>query len=412
MSETGMRLLFVLPIFPFPSRDGGRAKIINILRYLSTAHKCDLVCFGDSDLADISGLRQHIPSIGKVWIVPPPTWTARFFRTITNLMCLQPPSFARYSSPEMYKRIEYLKKTGKYDAIHFDIINMAPYQRNCLELPSIHSPNDATSLVYRRLANNNLSLVSRLRLRAVSLLIQRYERKHYANFSNIHVVSQIDRDYLTSLVPKAKITVVPITSGYVQNISALYPLKNNSVPTSLLICGNFSDAAISDGFWEFMDQTMPVIHDAYPELLVHVLGRSNSATLVTKLKKYPKVKYYTWVDNFEEFLSSFDVLLLPDKAGAAGAKTRTVQAMAMGRVVIGSKTAFEGIPIDNLTHGAIYRNQKECQELLLLFLGNPELRKAIGAAAAKLADDEYSMKSIGRKYEMMYLETIKIHATT
>jgi glycosyltransferase involved in cell wall biosynthesis len=402
-----MRLLFVLPIFPFPSRDGGRTKILNILRYLSTAHECDLVCFGDSDLADISGLRQHIPSMGAVWIVPPPTWVSRFFKTISNLMCFRPPSFARYSSHEMSKRIEFIKKTGKYDAIHFDIINMAPYHRKCLKIPSIHSPNDATSLVYRRLAENELSPMSRLRLRAVSLLIERYERKNYANFSKIHVVSQIDRDYLANLVPKANITVVPITSGYLQNISAFYPLKNNSVPTSLLICGNFSDAAISDGFWEFMEQTMPSIYDAYPELLVDVLGRRNSATLETKLKKYPRVRYYTWVDNFEEFLSSFDILLLPDKAGAAGAKTRTVQAMALGRVVIGSKTAFEGIPIDNLTHGAIYRDQKECQELLLLILGNPELRKAISAAAAKLADDQYSIKSIGHKYEMMYLETIK-----
>ena len=406
-----MRLLFVLPIFPFPSRDGGRAKIINILRYLSSTHQCDLVCFGDSDLADIFSLRQHIPSIGAVWIVSPPTWIARYLRTITNLMRLRPPSFARYSSPEMSKRIEFLKKTGKYDAIHFDIINMAQYHQNCLELPSIHSPNDATSLVYRRLAENNSSPMSRLRLRAVSLLIERYERKHYANFTKIHVVSEIDRDYLASLVPKANITVVPITSGYLQNISALYPLKNNLVPTSLLVCGNFNDAAISDGFWEFMEQTMPVIYDAYPEFLVHVLGRSNSSSLERKLKKYPKVKYHAWVDNFEEFLSSVDVLLLPDKAGAAGAKTRTVQAMALGRVVLGSKTAFEGIPIDNLSHGAIYHNQKECQELLLLFLRNPELRKAIGAAAAKLADEEYSIKAIGHKYETMYLATLKCRAT-
>ena len=405
-----MRLLFVLPIFPFPSRDGGRAKIINILKYLSTAHECDLVCFGDSDLADISGLRQHIPSIGAVWIVPPPTWVSRFFKTISNLMCFRPPSFARYSSHEMTKRIEFIKKTGKYDAIHFDIINMAPYQRKCLEIPSIHSPNDATSMVYRRLAENETSTMSRLRLRAVSLLIERYERKNYANFTKIHVVSEIDRHYLEGLVPKANITVVPITSGYLQNINALFPQKKNSVPTSLLVCGNFNDSAISDGFWEFMEQTMPVIYNAYPALQVSVLGRCMSASLESKLKKYPKVKYFTWVDNFEEFLSSFDILLLPDKAGAAGAKTRTVQAMALGKVVLGSKTAFEGIAIDNLIHGAVYSNNKECQELLLTLLGNPELRKAIAAAAAKLANDEYSMTAIGHKYEMMYLETIRRHA--
>jgi polysaccharide biosynthesis protein PslH len=223
-----MRLLFVLPNFPFPPADGGRAKVFNILKYLSQRHECDLICFGASERADVSGLRQNIPSIGEVWIVSPPSWVARIFRTLTNLILLRPPSLARYSSPEMYRRILAIKQVGSYDAIHFDIINMAPYLRNCRDIPSIHSPNDATSLVYRRLSENVTSLSLSLRLCAISLLLARYERMHYANFSKIHVVSEIDRDYLASVAPKASVAVVPITSGYTYGVSALYSRKEQS----------------------------------------------------------------------------------------------------------------------------------------------------------------------------------------
>lgn len=404
-----MRLLFVLPSFPFPPADGGRAKIFNILRYLSVRHKCDLICFGDIDRADVAGLRQHIPSIGEVWIVSPPSWIARIFRTLTNLILLRPPSLARYSSPEMLKRIDAIKQTGSYDAIHFDIINMAPYHRNCRDIPSIHSPNDATSLVYRRLSENVTSLTLGLRLRAASLLLARYERKHYADFSKIHVVSEIDRDYLASVAPKASVVVVPITSGYTHGVSALYPREEQSGAPMITVCGNLGDPAIAAGFREFMRLVLPVVSGAYPELRVRVLGRRISASLKRELKEHSQIEYLAWVDSFEDFLSASDVLLLPDSAGAPGAKTRTVQAMALGRAVLGSAVAFEGIPIVNRRHGAVYRTHEECCDLLMLLLGNSEMRNELGAAAARLAADEYSLERIGPQYEAMYLQVVRCH---
>jgi glycosyltransferase involved in cell wall biosynthesis len=406
-----MRFLFVLPSFPFPPADGGRAKVFNILRYLSARHECDLICFGESDSADVSGLRQNIPSIGEVWIVPQPIWIVRIFRTLANLMFLRPPSFARYSSREMSKRIKVIKQTGHYDAIHFDIINMAPYQRLCRELPSVHAPNDATSLVYRRLSKAAPSLSALLRLRAVSSLLARYERAHYADFSKIHVVSEADRDYLAALAPGADIEVVPITSGYPCDISALYPLPESTRGPIVTVCGNLGDAAIATGVREFMEFVLPAVSAAYPELRVRVLGRRISASLQSELGKHHNVEYSAWADNFEEFLSASDVLLLPDKAGAPGAKTRAVQAMALGRAVLGSTVAFEGIPIVNRRHGAVYSTPEECCELLLLLLGNFEMRKKLGAAAATLAAEEYSLERIGPKYEEMYLQAVRCHAS-
>jgi glycosyltransferase involved in cell wall biosynthesis len=404
-----MHLLFVLPSFPFPPADGGSAKVINILRYLSVRHKCDLICYGDIDRADVAGLRQHIPLIGKVWIVAPPSSVARIFRSLTNLIFLRPPSFARYSSSEMFKRIDAIKQIGNYDVIHFDIINMAPYHQNCRELPSIHSPNDATSLTYRRLSESVRSVSLRLWLRAISLLLARYERKHYGDFSLIHVVSEIDRDYLVSLVPKARVSVVPITSGYTCKLSEIYPIKQRSGTPIVTVCGNLGDASIAEGFHEFIRLVLPVVSCAYPDLRVRVLGRRISASLKRELRKHSQVEFFAWVDSFEEFLSASDVVLLPDRAGAPGVKTRTVQAMALGQAVLGSQTAFEGIQIVNLRHGAVYSTHEECRDLLLLLLGNYEMRKELGVAAARLVADEYSLERIGPQYEAMYLQALRCH---
>lgn len=406
-----MRLLFVLPRFPFPPADGGRAKVFNILKYLSARHPCDLICFGGNNRQSVEEFRQKLPSIGSVWIVPQPSKFFRIFGALVNLMCLRPPSFARYSSKEMAKRIESVKQDGQYDAIHFDIINMAPYQRLCRELPSIHSPNDATSLVYWRLSEIASSLVAKLRLRAMARLLANYERKHYANFSKIHVVSDVDRDYLARLVPGADIDVVPISSGYSQNITVPPRVSVRSGGPVVTVCGNLGDAAIAAGFREFLDYVLPLVSRVHPELRIRVLGRCIDAPLQRYLERCANVEYFTWVNDFEEFLAAADVLLLPDQAGAPGPKTRTVQAMALGRAVLGSSTAFEGLDIVNGYHGAIYTTKEECHELLLLLLSDRALRETMGNAAAKLAADEYSIERIGPQYEAIYQRAIRRHAT-
>lgn len=405
-----MHLLFVLPNFPFPPADGGRAKVYNILRYLSVRHKCDLICFGDSDHADAIGLRQNLPSIGTVRIVRQPTWTVRTFRALVNLVRLRPPSLARYSSREMSRCIDESKQSGRYDAIHFDIINMAPYQHRCQELPSVHSPNDATSLVYQRLSKVAPSVSEQLRLRFASWLLARYERTYYSEFSKIHVVSEADREYLARLVPDADIVVVPITSGYSRDISASSQVTASARGPVVTVCGNLGDAAIAAGFQEFLEHVLPAVSVAYPELRVRVLGRRISVSLKRRLQDHPNVEYLAWVDSFEDFLSDSDILLLPDSAGAPGAKTRTVQAMALGRAVLGSTTAFEGVRIIDGYHGAIYGTHEECRQLLLCLLADRKMITTMGAAAACLAADEYSLECIGPQYEKLYLQAIQSYA--
>ena len=51
-----MRILFLLPDFPYPPSTGGRLKVFNELLYLSDRHQCNVLCFGNALEADVSGL--------------------------------------------------------------------------------------------------------------------------------------------------------------------------------------------------------------------------------------------------------------------------------------------------------------------------------------------------------------------
>lgn len=84
-----------------------------------------------------------------------------------------------------------------------------------------------------------------------------------------------------------------------------------------------------------------------------------------------------------------DVVLLPDRSGAPGAKTRVTQLTVLDFPVLGTTNAFEGIRMANAYYGAIYTNNDDCREWLMRLLDDLHLRKILGALALRFAAEEY-----------------------
>lgn len=406
-----MRLLFVLPALPYPPSDGGKMKVFNELKYLSSRHQCELVCLGKDDAASLAQLRAALPKLGAVTILPEPSQWARFVGSFMAVLRLRPPSFARFSSKPLRAWVRAAQREGRYDVIHYDIINMAQYHTAAAETASVHSPNDATSQVYFRLASVARGWRSQLRLRVSAILLRRFERKAYANFSKIHVVSEDDKRYLKRVVPAADIDVIPISSGYPRSPCGARPTRPAGAAPVVTVCGNLGDAAIANGFQAFLDGVLPGLLCRFPALRVRVLGRRISPVLLTRIEACPQVEYHAWVEDFESFLSESDLILVPDLAGAPGAKTRVVQAMALGLAVVGSETGFEGVPVRSGIHGMVYTSVAECLSMMSELLSDPVRRQDLGVAAGRLAADEYSLDVIGPKFEALYQQAFEMHAS-
>jgi len=402
-----MRILFVLPALPFPPSDGGKAKIYNILKYLAPKQCCDLVCFGKFDVNQERQFRSEVPELGCITQVRYPRKSQQLVGACWNLLRLTPPSFARFFSGQMNRILEEIRLSNHYDIIHYDIVNMAQYFSEGGNEISVHSPNDATSHVYRRLAKNSFSRITRFKLTLSSLLLRRFERKVYPLFDKIHVVSPIDKSYLAALAPKSDIEVIPISSGFSYGRCEIqYTDYKKCSDLKIAVCGNLALQAISQGFEDFLTSVVPQLVKAYPSVRVRVLSKYIGKSLRKKISRSPNVEYLSWVEDFGTFLSEAAVVVAPDKAGAPGAKTRVVQAMAMGTVVLGTEAAFEGVPFLDGKHGFTYEGSGDCLHKLLRLLEESELRGLVGKEAAIFAAEEYAIERIGPRYEDMYLRAV------
>ncbi|MDO8788921.1 MAG: glycosyltransferase family 4 protein [Sulfuritalea sp.] len=404
-----MRILFLLPDFPYPPSTGGRLKVFNILRHLSDRHQCDILCFDNSGNADRAGLSAALPAVRILGVFPRVSGAARWIRLLRNLALGLPPSFASFSPRKYVAVLKGCLTEGDYDLVHYDIVNMAQYVGLNSEIPSVHSPNDATSLVYFRMAAGTPWSLSKLRLLTSAFLFRRFERRTYHLFNKVHVVSQDDAEYLTNLVPKVDIAtiLIPIDDRFLDIVEPQGINRRTLPKCPTIVCtGNLGNPAIAEGVREFATVALPIIVRQVPNVRFVVLGQNVSKALHDQLTKTSNIELLAWVEDYREFLGDADVVLVPDKVGAPGAKTRTLVAMGLGLPVVGTATAFAGIQFVNREHGLLYKTTPECAELILSLLNSSINCEYLGLKARQLVADAFSLSVVGPKYESLYLDAI------
>jgi glycosyltransferase involved in cell wall biosynthesis len=404
-----VRILFLLPDFPYPASTGGRLKVFNILKYVSRSNQCDILCFGQINELDLTGLATSLPTVQVLRVFPPVTGIRKLWAGVGAVLQGLPPSFATFSRPEYQAFLQEVLKRNAYDIVHYDIINMAQHLPLGGHTASCHSPNDATSLVYFRMAERLGWSFQKLRILLSAMLLRRFERKTYPMFDKIHVVSTEDAAYLSSLDKRIDVTVIPIAvdGSFSPSVDSTSQRRDIQKKPARIICtGNFDNSAIAAGIDQFVRCAMPAIVKALPGTELLILGKNVDDRLKQHYARLLGVQVLTWVENYLEFLSTADVVLVPDQVGPDGAKTRTLEAMSLKLPVIGTRTAFAGIPVVHREHGLIYGDMSECIEMMLAVLQDDKLKDGIGEKASQLVAENFSLDAVGPRYENLYRAAI------
>jgi glycosyltransferase involved in cell wall biosynthesis len=286
--------------------------------------------------------------------------------------------------------------------VHLDIINMAQYHKWVRGIVSVHSANDATSMVYMQSARQASTLLKKIKFYASALLLRRFEKKVYKSFNKVHVVSQMDADYLKQLCASIEVEAIPIAVDDAYLRMWRRPRHESSAEFTIICTGNLANSAIANGVIDFMNRGLPLISRQWPEVRFVMLGQNANQAQLAAFDSSCGAQVLTWVDNYADFLALGDVFLVPDQFGPPGIKTRTLQAMGVGLPVVGTPTAFAGIPCVHGVHGMLYLTPEDAAKEICILFGDRGLRESVGLSAHRLVNDGFSIGVIGPQYEDMY----------
>jgi glycosyltransferase involved in cell wall biosynthesis len=400
-----MKILFVLADFNFPPKDGMQTQILNLLGYLNKkGHTCRVLAFyQEGESADLTGLQKALQGIQVVGLFP-----RKYNYAIQTASTIIRKTLRRYGieigARDLFDGVlRDALKNDNYDIVHLEGIAMVPYLESVGRKPSVLSCIDASSLRQRRLATESKGLwekIYRLALHRASLLL---ERSTLLEATKVHVVSPVDAHYLSRSVPGLDVAIIGISLP--DELFAYAPSRSlDEVDKShrLLFLGDLRVGYINRGLAWFLSHVYPKVQSSYPGVRLRIVGRGNpTPDVAVLLARTPSAELVSWVEDYYEEILRSQVVVLPDPTGT-GLKNRALQAMALGRPVVGTPTVFEGIPLANEEQAFICATAEGFAEATVALLGSEELRLRIGGNARALVLKWYKIDSVGMQWIQLY----------
>jgi glycosyltransferase involved in cell wall biosynthesis len=317
----------------------------------------------------------------------------------------EPVFLARWNDKAFAETVRQTLETTQYDVIHLDSLAMAPYVRFCRSIPTVISTTDAVSLAQSRRAQTIRISIHKIYRLLASWSIARFERRMLPLFTKVHVVSKPDRDYLQARIPTAHIEciehVVPdeILQYSDDNLHTL------SCSKRILFTGPLRREEIAVGLLTFLSLVYPIIWEACSDVEMVVLGGKPPVNVHRHVENTPGIRIVEWVDDYCAEIMRAQVVVCPDVSGT-GIKTRILYALALGKPVVASPAALEGIDVQDGVHCFEHNLDKGFAECVLALLEDEDLRHKIGQNAKKLITENYNVKISGSRWTKLYESVI------
>jgi sugar transferase (PEP-CTERM/EpsH1 system associated) len=379
-------ILFIAHRIPFPPDRGDKIRSWNVLKHLGTLSRVHLACFADdaADAAHLPALRAAMGgNLGETHVEV--RRKSKFQAAAEALRDGKPVSLTAFDSAGLRRFVTNVLDGDGIDTVYVFSGQMAQFvplgarQRLIMDFVDVDSAKFAAfsgkgpmRWIHRREAVRLAEFEREIAGRAEAALFVSPDEaalfRERTGAANVHAVSNgIDLAYYS---PKADFE----------------PLVREEGPL-LVFTGQMDYRPNIEAVCDFADNVLPLVVKTRPEVKFAIVGRKPGSA-VRKLADRPNVIVTGAVPDVRSWLAAADVAVAP-LGIARGIQNKVLEAMAMGRPVVASAAAYQGI---NAVPGRdlIVTDRPENQAWHILdLLAHPAEAAEIGAAARRRMESRY-----------------------
>jgi sugar transferase (PEP-CTERM/EpsH1 system associated) len=336
-------LLFLMQRLPYPLIKGEKVRNWHILNYLRKWYDVHFGCLID-DPDDF----QHIDTVKALCAS---MYTAPLDRRRAKLTCAsglltnEPLSVTFFRDRGLKRWVEDVVTRVKPEMIFVNSSNMAPY---ILDLPStgtrVVELGDVDSEKFRSYSEN-AGVPMRQVYRREWRLVERLERRVALECDYSVLVTEAEAALFRSNVPEAAGKIVGISCGVDHRYfdpSRDYPAPfDPAAGPAYVFTGTMDYLPNCDAVNWFANEVLPIIRRTLPTARFFIVG-SNPADDVKRLAKRDGITVTGRVADVRPFVHHATASVGPMRI-ARGIQNKVLEAMAMGKPVIVTSGALEGI---------------------------------------------------------------------
>ncbi len=306
-------------------------------------------------------------------------------------------------SSEAQRAISKALSEHSFDAVHVDTISLAPYFRLFSGLPIVLNHHNFESDMLRQRADTESNVFKALffRYEASRLLKSEIEfsRKAHLNLA----CSDDDAEKMTNVIGEDNFLTVP--NGV--DVSYFFPNEKAHVEKgSIVIVGGMSWYPNREAVEYFISDIWPMIKTEFPDMAVHIVGRSPTEKIRDFGDNEPNVFVHGFVEDIREYLWAAQFYFCPIRTGG-GTKLKILDALATGCCIIADPFSCKGISVEEGENVLYASTPKDYIENVKLLLAEPGLEKHLKVNGPRLIKERYSYSSIGRLYSDRLCELVE-----
>lgn len=400
-----MKILYLAHRIPYPPNKGDKIRSFNQIKFLASRHELNLICLVD-DPQDLPGADKLRLLCHRVHVCGYKQFQAKL-KGLVSLLKGSSISSGYFYHAAIQRVFDQWITDSEYDAIICFSSPMAEYLFKSKSLNLSGQPEhdkrpqlimdfcDVDSDKWLQYAHNAKFPINAI-YRIENKRLASYERKVYQVFDHSLLVSDKEEELFRQVCPDTdKVTVVrngvdfdyfcPNTikekGSYTIDEAQDPPKKNGHYATgpTIVFTGAMDYHANIDGVNWFCLEVLPKIQEKFPSLKFLIVG-SNPVAAVQNLTRLPGVEVTGFVDDIREYYRIADLCVVPLRL-ARGVQNKVLEAMAMGKAVVTTSRANDGVQAYDGTHLLIADSAEEFSGSIVKLLSNSALSEQIASNA-------------------------------
>lgn len=387
-----MKILFLAHRIPYPPNKGDKIRSFNEIRYLSRRHRIDLACLVDDpkDLRHAEGLKTWC---NRVFVQPiDPIWAK--CKGLCSIATGSAISVGYFSHRNVHKVVRQWMKETRYDAVMGFSSTMAEYMVQKRQLNGFGPEPwkvmdfcDVDSDKWRQYAQKSpfpLNILYWMEYRRMAV----YERRVNRSVDRSILISEPEAKLFCDIHQRTRgVSVVSngVDHRFFSPDAGIKPAINP--PRTLMFAGAMDYHANVDGVRWFAQDIYPDIKAAFPDTRFFIVG-SNPSPSVQQLASEPDITVTGFVDDIRSYHVGAEVFVVPLRM-ARGVQNKVLEAMAMGKAIVTTSTAIQGIQPKPRKSLMVANERKEFAQKVIQLLEDPDLREELGSAARGFIERHY-----------------------
>ena len=320
----------------------------------------------------------------------------RPLRLLASLPSRAPYAAARFTSAPLAARLEALLGEAPWDVVQLEGLGVYPLAarvraRSRARLV-VRAHNVEHALFRERAARAGNPLKAAF-LRLEARRVERLERETWALAHGVAAIAPEVAEACASAV-RTPVAAVPVG---VEVPAAPPPTGDPSAALHLAAMDWWPNR---EGLDWFLAEAWPLVRRARPAARLRLAGRGMAE--FARGRAWPGVDVEGEVPDAAAFLRSSPVVVVPLLSGS-GVRVKVVEAMALGRAVVATPRAAEGLGgVEPGRHLLLGEGAEGLAAELVRALADPGLAARVGQGAWRLASERFSAPAVARAARSLY----------